>query len=321
MSSERCSADAYRNAGSLRIARSTIASRSPPRPAARVLGLAGSLSHTTRSSSSGSPVSIRYGFSSVSSSYSTTPSEYTSLAVVTVRPRICSGLAYSGVRMRSSVDVSSRAAAPSPDDLGDPEVEQRRHALGRDEDVAGLQVAVDDEVLVGVLHRGADLAEEPQPVPDREAAVPAVVEQRNALDVLHDEVRLARSVVPPSISRAMPGCSSAAAIWRSLRKRWRTSALAMPERTSLIATFFWNSSSARRARYTWPMPPVPDLLEDRVRADALAEPAARRLGQLERRRPAVAGRIVEELPVPLVRREQGLDLPAQAASPEAAAAT
>ena len=35
-------------------------------------------------------------------------------------------------------------------DLGDPEIEQLRHTIRRDENVGRLQVAVDDEVLVGV---------------------------------------------------------------------------------------------------------------------------------------------------------------------------
>ena len=43
----------------------------------------------------------------VSSRYRTMPSEYTSLAVVTAPPMICSGLAYSGVSRRSFMRVSS----------------------------------------------------------------------------------------------------------------------------------------------------------------------------------------------------------------------
>ena len=46
----------------------------------------------------------------------------------------------------------------------------------------------------------------------------------------------------------MLGCSREAAIWRSLRNRSRAKSLAMPVRMSLIATFFSNWSSARRAR-------------------------------------------------------------------------
>ncbi len=84
-----------------------------------------------------------------------------------------------------------RRAGIGPQQLRDSEVEQLRRALRRHEDVAGLQVAVDHEVLVGVLHRGADLPEEDEPVPDRELVAAAEVEQRDALDVLHDEVGLA----------------------------------------------------------------------------------------------------------------------------------
>lgn len=43
---------------------------------------------------------------------------------------------------------------------GDAEVEQLRFAFGCDEDVAGLKVAVHDEVLMREVHRSANLAEE-----------------------------------------------------------------------------------------------------------------------------------------------------------------
>ncbi len=53
------------------------------------------------------------------------------------------------------------------ENLGDAEVQQldaRSAAVVHDEEVGGLEVAVDDEPLVGVLHRLADLLEEPQAV-------------------------------------------------------------------------------------------------------------------------------------------------------------
>ena len=77
--------------------------------------------------------------------------------------------------------------------LGDAEVDD----LGRgpavdlgDQHVARLQVAVDDPLLVGVLHGLADRDEQLQPGPHREPLPVAVVGDRLALDQLHHEERL-----------------------------------------------------------------------------------------------------------------------------------
>ena len=53
--------------------------------------------------------------------------------------------------------------------LGQAEVDHLRHRLAvvaLDQDVRRLQVAVDDPLLVGVLHRRADLHEQVEPVGD-----------------------------------------------------------------------------------------------------------------------------------------------------------
>ena len=65
------------------------------------------------------------------------------------------------------------------------------------------------------------------------------------------------SSTPPSTSRAIPGWSSRARIWRSCRKRWINAVEAAARRTRLITTSWSNCSSSRRARYTTPMPPEP----------------------------------------------------------------
>ena len=57
-----------------------------------------------------------------------------------------------------------------------------------DQDVGGLEVAVDDPLAVGVLDRLADREEQFQPVAGRELLLVAVVDDRDALDQLHDEV-------------------------------------------------------------------------------------------------------------------------------------
>ena len=59
---------------------------------------------------------------------------------------------------------------------------------GGHQDVAGLEVAVDDQVLVGEVDGRADLPEELQALAHRQLPVVAVLVDRPPLDVLHDEV-------------------------------------------------------------------------------------------------------------------------------------
>jgi len=76
--------------------------------------------------------------------------------------------------------------------LGDAEVDDlgRRLAVAHgDEHVGGLEVAVDDALLVRVLHRVADLHEEPEAFDCAQALAVAVLGDGHAGDVLHDEER------------------------------------------------------------------------------------------------------------------------------------
>ena len=115
----------------------------------------------------------RYGLRPVSSRYSSTPSEYTSVATVTGSPRTCSGLALSGVSTRKAVRVRLPSIAARLQQLGDAEVEQLRHAVRGHEDVARLDVAMDDEVLVRILHRAAHPQEQRAAARGRTGAAPA----------------------------------------------------------------------------------------------------------------------------------------------------
>jgi hypothetical protein len=74
--------------------------------------------------------------------------------------------------------------------LGDPEVQQPHLTLRRDQDVGRLQVAVDDEVRVCMLHGQQHLAEEPHALAQRQPALVAPGRDRLALDVLQREPRL-----------------------------------------------------------------------------------------------------------------------------------
>ena len=74
------------------------------------------------------------------------------------------------------------------DERRDAEVQQVRLAVGRDEDVAWLQIAMDDEIAVRELHRAADLQKQAEPVVDGERRVLAVVVDAPTVDVFHDEI-------------------------------------------------------------------------------------------------------------------------------------
>jgi tetratricopeptide (TPR) repeat protein len=80
---------------------------------------------------------------------------------------------------------------PSLRRLGHAKVDHLRHRLpvvDRDEDVRRLQIAVDDGFLVRVLHALTDEEEQVEPFAYREPMAVAVLRDRHALDVLHDEV-------------------------------------------------------------------------------------------------------------------------------------
>jgi hypothetical protein len=74
----------------------------------------------------------------------------------------------------------------------DSEVDDLRHRLAVrvfDQDVAGLEVAVDDALLVRVLDRLADLHEQRQARAPVERVLVAEARERSAVHVLHHEVR------------------------------------------------------------------------------------------------------------------------------------
>ena len=52
--------------------------------------------------------------------------------------------------------------------LGEPEVEHLDHAIGRHFDVRGLEVAVDEAVLVGAVERAGDLPRNRQRLRNRQ---------------------------------------------------------------------------------------------------------------------------------------------------------
>ena len=109
---------------------------------------------------------------------------------MTGSPHTCSGLAYSGVSIRSKPIVCSGVAESESEaeQLGDTKVEKLRHAIVGYQDVARLQVAMNDEVLMSELDGGAHGAKQLQPLVDGESMGVAVLVNGHAIDELHDQV-------------------------------------------------------------------------------------------------------------------------------------
>ena len=78
--------------------------------------------------------------------------------------------------------------------FGDAEVDDLGHrdsVVDGDEDVRGFEVAVNDPLLVRVLHGLTNLQEKLEAFVGRELGLVAILSDRNATDQLHDEVRTA----------------------------------------------------------------------------------------------------------------------------------
>ena len=106
-------------------------------------------------------------------------------------PVTCSGAAYFGVSAtppsRVSVDIP---LSSSSEQLGDAEVEQLDLAVVGHEHVRRLQVAVDDQVGVGVRDGRLHVQEQADALLDAEALVVAEAIDVLAVDVLEHQVRL-----------------------------------------------------------------------------------------------------------------------------------
>ena len=75
--------------------------------------------------------------------------------------------------------------------LGDAKIEELWCAIGSDENVAGLDVAMNDQPLMRVLDRGADLEKEFQSLCDGRALSVAVFGNGPAVDQFHYQIRSA----------------------------------------------------------------------------------------------------------------------------------
>ena len=70
----------------------------------------------------------------------------------------------------------------------DAEIQQLGRAIGGDQNVAGLEVAMDHLMVVGVSYRLAYFFEKLEALRDRQLAVLAIAVNRLAVHVLHDEI-------------------------------------------------------------------------------------------------------------------------------------
>ena len=119
-----------------------------------------------------------------------------SVRASTPSPRICSGAIVYDVPRRVPTTVSPPSPASGCMQLGDAEVEQLDHPLVADvgdEDVAGLEIAVDDAHVVRRLQRRADRLEDLQHLGGREAA--ALVQDRPQVDPLEQLHHVERPAV------------------------------------------------------------------------------------------------------------------------------
>ena len=93
-----------------------------------------------------------------------------------------------GAGARACVAALQRAAAVPVEQFGDAEIKQAHVAGGGHQDVGRLQVAVDDQVGVGMADGRADLLEHPQAGVQRGVVLTAIVGDRDTVDVLQGEV-------------------------------------------------------------------------------------------------------------------------------------
>ena len=98
-------------------------------------------------------------------------------------------MALSGVRLNHLRDFERKLSVP--EELGDAEIEHTRCPAFVNEHVGGLQIAVHNPALVGVLDRVAQPDQHPDPAPDREPACGGVRDQIHPVHKLHREIRAA----------------------------------------------------------------------------------------------------------------------------------
>ena len=147
-------------------------------------------------------VSAANGRRPASISYSTTPSANRSARASTGRPTSCSGAMYAGVPIIAPTAVSGRAVfvragSALAHELGDAEVEELDATVDGDEQVVGLDVAVDDARPVRGGEPARDLGGDGERGAHRQRTAGEPRAQRLALEQLRDQVR--HALGPPDV--------------------------------------------------------------------------------------------------------------------------
>ncbi len=118
-----------------------------------------------------------------------------SIDVACRRDRLPQHLFRTGVLGRHGAHIGSRHRARARvlgfQQLGDAEVKQLGRAIGRDQNVAGLQIPMHHQVLMSVGHGPADNPEQLQPLGGGKLARVAILVDGLPFDIVHDQVRRA----------------------------------------------------------------------------------------------------------------------------------
>ena len=149
----------------------------------------------------------------VSISYSTAPKAQTSVRLSTARPRACSGDMYAAVPRITPVPGHQRGArqgrdvrgrpvpavrGPASDELRQPEIQHLHGAVGSHLDVGGLEIAMDDPLLVRRFERFRDLPRDRQRLIDRDRSM------RDAVGERRPSTSSITSALTPSASSSSP---------------------------------------------------------------------------------------------------------------------
>ena len=96
-------------------------------------------------------------------------------------------------RQRAPAGLRERCLVVGLQEFRDAEVEQLHTAVGRDQDVRRLQIAMDDQTRVCMRHRIKHLDHKRQAIRDREPLAVAVRVQSRAIHILEHEIGLPRT--------------------------------------------------------------------------------------------------------------------------------
>src|ERR1039458_354624 len=189
MSCENSATEPYRRSGSLRSAFITIVSRSPrsrrcssagckPRWVLTDSGVIAVRASPSRDTFSSLLLITTLGFSGSVSQTSR------SISKRDLPPRVFRS---HGTPVRSSDQCSLEALGIQQ--FGDAKVQESGHTAFCDQDIARLEIAMNHQLFMRVLHRGTDLAKEPQTVVDGELVQIAILVNGQAFHILHHQIR------------------------------------------------------------------------------------------------------------------------------------